>query len=159
MYNMSFIKCRPYLISILLALGVGGLSAIAVAKGLPAYESLIKPALTPPSVLFPIVWSVLYALMGISAARIWRSADSGRGFALTVYAAQLLVNGVWSLLFFGCGAYLLSFIWLILLWLLVLAMILLFARIDRPAALLQIPYLLWISFAGYLNFALWYLNH
>lgn len=155
---MSFKKCRSYLISVLLALAVGGLSAIAVAKGLPAYESLIKPALTPPSVLFPIVWSVLYALMGISAARIWQSADSGRGFALTVYAAQLLVNGVWSLLFFGCGAYLLSFIWLILLWLLVLAMILLFARIDRLAALLQIPYLLWISFAGYLNFAVWYLN-
>ena len=158
MYHMNLKKCRPYLISILLALAVGGLSAIAVAKGLPAYERLIKPALTPPSVLFPIVWSVLYVLMGISAARVWQSADSERGFALTVYAAQLLVNGVWSVLFFGCGAYLLSFIWLILLWLLVLAMILLFARIDRPAALLQIPYLLWVSFAGYLNFAVWYLN-
>lgn len=155
---MNLKKYRPYLLSVLLALAVGGLSAIAVAKGMPTYEQLFKPAFTPPATVFPIVWTILYILMGVSAARIWKSADSGRGFALTVYAAQLLVNGVWSLLFFGCGAYLLAFVWLLLLWALILAMILLFARIDRAAALLQIPYLLWVTFAGILNFAIWYLN-
>ncbi|PKM72787.1 MAG: tryptophan-rich sensory protein [Firmicutes bacterium HGW-Firmicutes-16] len=155
---MIFKKLRPYIISILIALAVGVLSGIATNSGMPIYERLIKPPLTPPSAVFPIVWPILYILMGIGAAIIWESTDKKCGTALSIYAFQLVFNAIWSVLFFGFEAYLLSFIWLILLWLLIIMMIISFYRIRPIAGLLQIPYLLWVTFAGYLNFMIWQLN-
>lgn len=155
---MKFKKLKPYLVSILIALAVGLLSGIVTYRGMPAYEQLLKPPLTPPSVVFSIVWPILFVLMGISAAMIWKSTDERRGNAIIIYAFQLLFNAVWSMLFFGFEAYLLSFIWIVLLWFLILLMIISFYRIRPIAGLLQIPYLIWVTFAGYLNFMIWMLN-
>lgn len=147
-----------YVVSVLIALAVGALGAVATAIGMPAYRDLVKPPLTPPSVLFPIVWTVLYILMGISAARIGTSCAPEKRRALWLYGAQLIVNGLWSVWFFALGARLFAFAWLLLLWGLLVAMIRAFDQIDRKAALLQIPYLLWVTFAGYLNLSIWLLN-
>lgn len=157
---MNTIKqLKPYLVSILLALAVGALGGIATSNGMPAYEQIAKPALTPPSIVFPIVWTILYTLMGISAAIIWKEDKSEqRRVALTIYALQLALNFLWSFLFFSLQAYFLSFLCLLLLWVLIITMIWSFSRVNRTAALLQIPYLLWVTFAGYLNLAIWLLN-
>ena len=118
-----------------------------------------KPVLSPPAVLFPIVWTILYALMGIGAARVDASEPgTDRSWALNVFVIQLIVNFFWSLIFFNARAYGFALLWLILLWLLIAAMILLFRKVDRTAALLQIPYLLWVAFAAYLNYGVWHLN-
>jgi len=151
-------KLMPYVISVFIALAIGFLSGIVTSRGMPAYEQLMKPSLNPPSIVFPIVWPILYILMGIGAAIIWKSTDETRETALSIYAFQLAFNAIWSIFFFGFGTYLLSFIWLILLWILILMMIVSFYRIKPIAGLIQIPYLLWVSFAGYLNFAIWQLN-
>ena len=97
--------------------------------------------------------------MGISAARVWLSPDSkNKVQGLRLYILQLTFNFIWSILFFNLQAYAFAFIWLILLWLLILLMIISFSKSDKPAAYLQIPYLLWVTFAGYLNFMVWVLN-
>jgi tryptophan-rich sensory protein len=109
--------------------------------------------------LFPIVWSILYALMGISSARIHLAAPSkARSQGLNIYIAQLVVNFFWSLIFFNAQAFGFALLWLLILWALVLWMILVFWKTDPLAAKLQIPYLLWLTFAAYLNAAVWYLN-
>ena len=119
----------------------------------------LQPELTPPGWVFPLVWSVLYALMGIGAARIWRSAESvDRNLGLNLFVAQLIFNFFWSLIFFNAQAYGFAAIWLGILWILTAAMILVFYRVDQLAAFLQIPYLLWLTFAEYLNVAVWQLN-
>lgn len=120
---------------------------------------IMQPALTPPPLAFPIVWGILYALMGISAARIYLSAPSpDRTKGLLLFLTQLIVNFFWSLIFFNAQAFGFAFAWLLLLWALVLWMILTFRKTDPAAALLQIPYLLWLTFAAYLNLGVWYLN-
>ena len=122
-------------------------------------QTAIQPPLSPPAILFPIVWSILYAFMGVSAARVWLSQPSeDRSNGLNLFVAQLVVNFFWSLIFFNAGAYGFAFLWLLLLWALVFAMILTFRKVDPLAAYLQIPYLLWLTFAAYLNFGVWYLN-
>ena len=152
-------KWIPYLISILTTFAVAGLASIATVKGMPAYEQLVKPPLTPPMWLFPVAWGILYLLMAIGAAMIWRSASSGaRKQALVLYGVQLFFNALWSVLFFGFQQYLIAFLWLVVLWFLILAMIKAFSRINPTAARLQIPYLLWVLFAGYLNLGIWLLN-
>lgn len=155
---MNSKKWGPYAASIIIALAVGFLSGLSTSTGMLNYEQLMKPPLTPPSVVFPIVWPILYILMGISAAMIWKSESPYRKKSLGIYAVQLLVNAVWSVIFFTFQAYFFAFLWLILLWVLILKMILCFYRIDPLAGLLQIPYLLWVSFAGYLSCAIWLLN-
>lgn len=157
---MNMKKWKPYLIGVALALAVGGLSALLSGSGMDVYnEEAVKPALSPPMWLFPAVWSVLYVLMGVSAARVWMQAPGAeRSRGANLYIAQLVVNFFWSLLFFNARAYGFAVLWLLLLWLLVLAMILAFRKADRLAAGLQIPYLLWLSFALYLNISVWQLN-
>ena len=151
---------KPYAFFILLAEAVGGLAGFLTRDGVQHYTAqVIQPALSPPSLAFPIVWTILYALMGVSAARVYRTpASNNRSRALLVWLLQLGVNFFWSILFFNLKAYGLSLLWLLLLWGLILWMILLFYRVDRPAALLQVPYLLWVSFAAYLNWGVWVLN-
>ena len=125
---------------------------------MPAYDLLQKPALTPPAIVFPIVWSVLYLLMAVGSALVYLSDAPGRSQALTVYVFQLAVNLIWSFLFFGFGAYRLSFFLLLLLIILVAIMIGSFYRVSKPASLLQIPYFLWLILAAYLNLAIWFMN-
>lgn len=139
---------------------VGFLSGILSHRGTEIYEMMaIKPALTPPGILFPVVWSLLYALMGIGAARIAASPDSrARSLGLNVFAVQLIFNFFWPLLFFNAQAYGFSLFWLLAMWMMIIAMILLFRNADRSAAVLQVPYFLWVTFAAYLNWGVWKLN-
>ena len=151
---------KTYAFWILITEAVGGLAGWLTREGTKLYnETVIQPPLSPPPVVFPIVWGILYALMGISAARIYTAHPSPeRSRGLNLYFAQLIVNFFWSLIFFNAQAFGFAFIWLLLLWGLVLWMILTFRKIDPLAAWLQIPYLLWLSFAAYLNLGVWYLN-
>ena len=150
----------PYVIGILIAEAVGGLSALLTHSAMDNFSQTVQqPPLSPPMVLFPIVWSILYALMGIGATRIWLApASADRIKSLNIYVAQLIINFFWSLIFFNAGAYGFALFWLIALWLLVVWMILFFRKVDPLAAWLQVPYLLWLTFAAYLNAGIWLLN-
>lgn len=154
-------KIKPYVISVAIALAVGGLSALLTAGSMDLYSEIVKPPLAPPSFLFPVVWTVLYILMGISAAMIYLEKDNTPrevSRALAVYALNLFLNFFWSIIFFNMRAFLFSFIWLVLLWITIVIMIIKFYRIRPIAGILQIPYLLWVTFAGYLNLAIFILN-
>lgn len=121
------------------------------------FPDLLKPPLSPPGWLFPVVWTILFLLMGYAAYRVKRSGKPA-GDALEVYYLQLFFNFLWSIFFFNLDAYLLAFLWLAALWVLVFLTLRRFLRMDRIAGLLLIPYLLWVTFAGYLNFFIWVLN-
>ena len=152
---------KTYIVSILIALGVGGLSALLTIGNMNLYEETVTPVLSPPSILFPIVWTVLYTLMGISAAMIFNTSKAPatkRAEALYTYLISLAVNFFWSIIFFNLRMYFLAFIWLVLLWVLILKTILEYRQINKSAAYLQIPYLIWVTFAGYLTFAIFMLN-
>ena len=154
-------KLKPYIISVLIALAVGGLSALFTKGNMDIYDDIIKPQLSPPMWTFPVVWSVLYILMGIGSAMVYINRDANSkvaGNAIKIYAVQLAVNFFWSIIFFNMRAYLFAFVWLLVLWVLILAMILSFRKISRTAAYLQIPYLLWVTFAGYLTSMIYFLN-
>ena len=148
---------KSYTAWVLLSEAVGALSGWLSRNGIQAFsETAVQPPFSPPAIVFPIVWTALYGLMGISAARI--AAAPNRGKALNVFFAQLIVNFFWSPLFFSAQAYGFAFLWLFLLWVLILIMIVRFWKIDRTAAVLQIPYLLWLTLAAVLNYAVWQLN-
>ena len=151
---------KTYVLWIAICEAVGFLAGILTRQGTKIYaQTAIKPPLTPPGWLFPVVWVVLYALMGIGAARITLAPSSaGRSRGLNLMVTQLVVNFFWPLLFFNGGVYGFALLWLLLLWGLVLWMILVWRKVETLAAWLQIPYLLWLSFAVYLNAGVWYLN-
>lgn len=138
----------------------GTLSALLSGGGMQAFAQMNKPPLSPPGWLFPVVWTVLYILMGVASYLILTSDadEQEKSDALKIYGYQLAVNFLWSIFFFNFGWYLFSFAWLVLLWVLILVMIRLFYPISKTAAYLMIPYLLWVTFAGYLNFGIWILN-
>ena len=145
---------------ILLTEAVGAVSGWLTRDGMKLYNAAVKkPPLSPPPVVFPIAWGALYALMGIGMARVVLSARSSeRTDAIQIYLLQLAVNFVWSIFFFNMRTYGGALLVLLLLLLLEIWMILRFRRVDRPAARLQIPYLLWTVFAAYLNAGVWLLN-
>ena len=151
---------KTYAFWIILCEAVGALAGWISAGGIEVYSALTnKPPLTPPQWVFPVVWSILYALMGISAARISLTPPSKeRNRGLNLFTAQLIVNFFWPLLFFNAQAFGFALIWLILLWVLVFAVILIFRKIDKTAAWLLIPYLAWLTFAVYLNAGVYILN-
>ena len=151
-------KYKYLIISILISLGVGGLSALITGGDMDTYKYLSKPPLSPPSVLFPIVWTILFILMGISAYMVYVSKDRDKNSALAVYVIQLIVNFFWSIIFFSLKLRLFAFIWIILLLVLIIIMIVNFYRIYNKAGLLQIPYLIWTCFATYLTIAIYILN-
>ena len=154
-------KIKPYVISILISVGVGALSALITRGNMDLYDEIKTPPLSPPSILFPIVWTILYIMMGISAAMIYLNRTSDfkkRTAALATYASSLIVNFAWSIIFFNFRAFFLAFIWLLLLFYLVVKTIVQYRPIDRVAAYLQIPYVLWVAFAGYLSFGIWILT-
>ncbi len=151
-------KIEPLLISILFPLAVGLISSLFANGTRGTYQELVKPPLSPPAILFPIVWTILYVLMGISAYLISSSNHEGKEEALKIYFIQLGMNFFWSIFFFTFGWYLFSFAWLIGMIILIIKMILRFKEISPLAAYLQIPYLIWCMFAAYLNFMIYYLN-
>ena len=151
---------KTYAFWILISEAVGVVSALLSREGTSLFgQTALQPALSPPAILFPIVWTVLYALMGISAARVsLTEPTSHRNKGLNLFIAQLTVNFFWSLIFFNAQAYGLALIWLLALWMLVLGMALAFYKVDPVSGWLQLPYLLWLTFAAYLNWGVLQLN-
>ena len=154
------IKLKPLLINLFIPLAVGGISALLTMGSMETFEKIKQPPLSPPGWLFPVVWTILYILMGISAYLIATSSagNKQKRNAFIIYGIQLLFNFFWSIIFFNMENYLFAFIWLVALWVLIIANVFLFYRISKPAGLLLVPYLLWVTFAGYLNFMIYLLN-
>ncbi|MBR5714821.1 MAG: tryptophan-rich sensory protein [Clostridia bacterium] len=147
-----------YVISILIALAVGAVSGIASMEGMKEFAELKQPPLSPPGWLFPVVWTILYTLMGISAARVYLANTMDTPDALKIYAAQLIVNALWTPIFFALELRLVAFVWILILIGLVITMIAKFKKVDVPAGNLQFPYLVWLLFAAYLNLGVFLLN-
>jgi tryptophan-rich sensory protein len=149
------------IVSIALPLIIGFLGSIFTSNSVKTwYLTLIKPSFNPPGWLFGPVWTILYILMGVSLYLIWSYGlnYSGVKVALIIFGIQLILNFLWSILFFGLHNPLFAFINIVLLWISILIMIILFFRIYPLAAYLQIPYLLWVTFASVLNFSIFILN-
>jgi benzodiazapine receptor len=151
---MKKIQWKPLVISLLISLGTGAVSAYLTSDSMEQYTTLYKPPFAPPGWVFPLVWNLLFILMGVAAYRIYLSGAAERQQALKLYGIQLLVNACWSVIFFRFHAYLLAFAWLLLLWYLVWLTAKEFYTIDKTAGKLMIPYLIWLTFAGYLNLAI-----
>lgn len=149
-------KSKTYAKTILIPVAVGLIIGLITSNAIE-YNTLIKPALAPPSILFPIVWTILYILMGVSYG-ILETNNLLTTEIKFIYYTQLFVNAMWSILFFVFEWRLFAFIWLLLLILLVIIMIIKFYNQNKIAGLLQIPYLLWLIFAGYLNLSIYILN-
>lgn len=145
---------------IALPLLVGLVSSLLTGNSMQMFGMLNKPPFSPPGWLFPVVWTILYVLMGISSYLVLTSGKDQQSVekSILLYRYQLIVNFLWSTFFFSFEWYLFSFLWLILLWVLIFLMIRSFWSVSKVAALLQIPYLLWVTFAGYLNLGIWLLN-
>ena len=151
---------RLLILCIAVPLLVGGLSAFLTGGSMADFSALEKPPLSPPGFLFPIVWTVLYVLMGVASYLVLTSGADRDDIdhAITAYGLQLVLNFFWSIIFFRLEWYLAAFLWLVLLWLAILYTLLQFRKISRPAAWLLLPYLLWVTFAGYLNLSIYLLN-
>lgn len=159
---MNLVKIDKKLLAICIALPllVGGLSAFLTAESMMVFASVRKPPLSPPGWLFPVVWTILYTLMGIASYLVLTGEAPKKEVekAINVYLYQLLVNFLWSTWFFNLQWYVFAFFWLVLLWLMILVTLVRFYRISKPAGYLMVPYLLWVTFAGYLNLGIALLN-
>ncbi len=152
---------KLFAIMIAIPLIVGGLSALITSGNMDLYSEIRRPPLSPPSWLFPVVWSILYVLMGVSSALVVKSRHinppaAARG--LMAYIVSLGFNFAWSIFFFNARAFLFSFVWLLVLLALIILTILFYKKVNKTAAYLQIPYAIWVGFAGYLNIAIYFLN-
>lgn len=147
-------KIKTYAVYIVVTLIIGGLSAVLTMESMKEYSSLAKPLLSPPAWLFPIVWSVLFVLMAIGGAKYNLKSK----MVSFIYMLQLAVNFFWPIIFFNMNLYLFAFVWLILLLILVALMAKQFYMQEKWAGLIQIPYVVWLIFAGYLNFMVYLLN-
>lgn len=154
---MKKINWKRLILITIITFVVGSFFSFFTMNNMDTFKELEKP-INVPGVLFPIVWSILYLLMSISCYIITNSNDKNKNEAIIIYAIQLIINSVWSLIFFGFGAYLLGFIWIIILAVIVIIMIAKFYNINKKAAYLNLPYILWILFAAYLNFGIYILN-
>lgn len=152
------IKWKEFIISLVIPLCIGGLAAFITRGSMSAFESLNKPPLSPPGWLFPVVWTILYIMMGIASYFIYTSQSPSKKIALGIYGIQLFFNFFWSIIFFNLEMYFLAFIWLVVLFLSIWACIYVFGSINKKAAYLLVPYLLWVTFAGYLNYMIFLLN-
>ncbi len=148
------INKKSLIINILIPLAVGGVAALLTRNSMMLYENVKKPPLSPPAAVFPIVWTILYILMGISAYIVMEKG----GCDSTLYSLQLFVNFLWPIFFFSFEAYLFAFVLLLVLIGLVAGMIRTFYKCDKLAGYLQIPYMIWLLFAAYLNLAVYLLN-
>ena len=147
-------------ICILIPLAVGGLSALFTMGSMQDFAALKQPPLSPPGWLFPVVWTVLFILMGIASYLVLETASGveAKKSAFKAYFLQLGFNFMWSIIFFTLGAYEVAFVWLLALLSLIVITTVKFYNINRYAAIFMLPYILWVSFAGYLNLAIAYLN-
>ena len=148
------------ILCIVIPLAVGSLAGFITKDSMETFNMLNKPSLSPPGIVFPIVWSILYILMGIASYLVITTGSGNNKVkeALVYYGLQLLFNFFWSIWFFSFGWYLFAFIWLLLLWVLIFNTMASFYDINKTSAYLLIPYLLWVTFAGYLNFAVYLMN-
>ena len=151
---------KALIICLLIPLAVGGLAAALTMGSMEQFAALAQPPLSPPGWVFPVVWTVLYLLMGWASFLVWKSdaPQVEKKRALTLYGVQLAVNFAWPLLFFRAGLYGFALVWLVILLVLVVETVLAFRRIDRRAVWLLAPYILWLLFAAYLNAGVWMLN-
>ena len=149
-------RIKIYAKNILIPVIIGGIVGFIISGSID-YNTLQKPFLSPPSIVFPIVWTVLYILMGISFARLELNSKIDQDIK-QIYYLQLFVNALWSIFFFVLKWRLFSFIWILLLLILIIIMIIKFYKEDKIAGLLQLPYLIWILFATYLNLGVYLLN-
>ena len=151
---------RLLTVCIAIPLLVGITAGFLTRNSMAVFESAAKPPLSPPAWLFPIVWTILYTLMGISSYIVVTSnaPKSKIENTIRIYVIQLIVNFLWPFFFFQLGWYEFSFLWLLLLWLLVFLMIWKFNEISKISAYLNLLYLLWLTFAAYLNYGIWRLN-
>lgn len=154
---MKIKNISSLIISILIPIVIGTLSALFSGSML-LYSTINKPPISPPGFIFPIVWIILYILMGISSYIVCESNNPNKGNALKTYAIQLFFNFWWSIIFFRFSLYLFAFLWLLALIFLISVMIYQFYKINRLSSYLQIPYLFWCLFAAYLNFMIYSLN-
>lgn len=154
----NFIKLASSIVICFLAAGIG---SVFTSSAIPSwYATLTKPSFSPPNYLFGPVWTILYILMGISLYIIWNKGIKNKKVkaALYIFGIQLLLNTIWSPVFFGAHALLLAFIIIVALWFYIVKTIKAFAKIDKLASYLLYPYLAWVSFASILNFSVWFLN-
>lgn len=151
---------RLLFICIAIPLIVGGVSALLTQNSMEVFERVVQPPLSPPAWLFPVVWTILYILMGISSYLVLTSdvSQQEKEEAIRLYAYQLIVNFLWPTFFFNFKWYFFAILWLILLWVLAFLMIRKFHGINRMAGYINIPYLIWLTFAAYLNIGIWWLN-
>lgn len=147
-------KWKNLLISVAISLSVGIMSALLSMGGMRAYADMYKPPLSPPGWVFPIVWTILYVLMGIAAFLVYQSVGEDKKLALTLYVIQLFLNFGWSIIFFDLKAYFFAFAWLLVLWLFIYLAMKQFRQLNKTAGILMLPYLAWVAFAGYLNLAI-----
>lgn len=154
------IKKGELAVSIAIPVAVGAIASFLTRDAMADFERLNQPPLSPPGWLFPVVWLILYVLMGIASYLVYRQGTEKMSVrqALAVYALQLFFNFFWTIFFFGFEWYLFSFLWLVVLWVLILCTIVRFRKLDETAAALLIPYLVWVTFAGYLNLGIYLLN-
>ena len=161
MWNKIKKYLPSYIIAIAIPLAVGALSAFITMGNMQIYTELKSPPLAPPSWLFPVVWTLLYVLMGVSSAMVYNNREidpiNARS-GLTFYAVSLILNFGWSIIFFNMKSFLLAFIWLIVLFYTIIKTILYYVKVVPAAGYLQIPYAVWVAFAGYLNIAIYLLN-
>ena len=153
---------KDIIIAIVIPLLVGGVSTLLTMKGMDKFKELNQPFLSPPTWLFPIVWTILYIMMGIASYLIYKNKNvffyEERGKALLLYVAQLILNFFWSIIFFNMQQFVFAFFWLLLLWVFVLLLIINSKKVNKTAYYLLIPYILWLTFAGYLNIMVAILN-
>ena len=154
------IKWKQLIIAIIIPLAVGGISAFLTMKGMDNFDVINKPPLSPPKILFPVVWTILYIMMGLASYLVYNSKSVSRQTtsALFFYGLQLIFNFFWSIIFFNLQMYLTAFIWLIIMIALIVITIVKFYNINKLSGLLMLPYLIWCIFAAYLNFGIYLLK-
>ena len=154
------IKIKPLLIALAIPLLTGGLAALISRSKMGLFDTVEKPPLSPPAWLFPVAWTILYVLMGVASYRVFtaRAETAKKNRALLLYAAQLVFNFFWTLIFFNLEAYFFAFYWLIALLTLIVITTMKFFGVDKAAGYLMLPYIAWVSFAGYLNLGIALMN-
>lgn len=159
--SIPFVKIIKFIVAIAVSLAAGLIGTIFTTPAIPTwYAALEKPALTPPSFLFGPVWTVLFILMGIALYLVWLRGWERKDvkLAISIFGIQLVLNVLWSYFFFGLQMPFFALIEIIVLWIAIALSIWSFARVSVPAALLLLPYILWVSFAAYLNYGIYVLN-
>ena len=160
--NVELKKIFKIIIAIIIPLVVGGISAFLTREGTAMFKTINKPPLSPPAWLFPVAWTILYILMGYASYLIYKDNSISnikiKNISIKLYIAQLIFNFFWSIIFFNMKQYFFAFVWLIVLWILILLLIINSNKINKSIKYLLIPYLLWVTFAGYLNIGIAILN-